>query len=298
MKANKLFNNGLSFVVSRDYKLIIPQLDVSKCDIKLFTPNTLNEWDLYCNSFNGQFDDALKLLLKKKYNVTYNNNIFIKIPYNFVGCIWDNYPDLYNCDGEQVLLYLEKTQSKLSDVYIKTSPFQCLINCKITPETFINLSVHNYSEMVRILTHNGETNPIVWCSIACWWNYISETTSQNYSEQVVSGGYGTWMQKTVNMKQELVTDVINNDDMLLHILNTYCCPKLYTRCNWFLMLHSRAESAILLDWINNNKTSVVWDDDLISDTPSYAFDNSYHYYIDNNVVMNEYEKRHMNTIEN
>ncbi len=59
-----LFKEGVSFVISYDNKLIIPQLDVNECDISLFTPNTLSEWKLFCNSFNNTFYTDLKKLLK------------------------------------------------------------------------------------------------------------------------------------------------------------------------------------------------------------------------------------------
>ena len=291
-----LFNDGVSFVISYSDKLIIPQLDVNECDISLFTPNTLNEWKLFCNSFNDTFDNAVKKI-KKKYNTTINNDIFIKIPSNYNSCIWYNYPNLYNCDGDKVLLYLEKTKSKLSDVYIKTSPFQCLINCNIRPETFLNISITNYSQLVKILIENGETNFTIWCSVACWWNYFTQTTNQTYYEQKFINNFGRWSQENINLKQEQKQEDsynVDDDDELIFILNNYCCPKLYKRCNWFLMLHSRAiisESSKLLNWINENKKNVIWDEDLISDTPSYAFNNCYNCYSDNEYILNETKKR-------
>ncbi len=290
-----LFKAGVSFVISYDNKLIIPQLDVNECDISLFTPNTLNEWNVFCNSFNDTFDKAVKKI-QKKYKTTINNNLFIKIPYNYKSCIWENFPNLYNCDGNKVLLFLEKTKFNLSNIYIKTSPFQSLINCNITPETFLNLSVTNYSQLVKILIENNETNSTIWCAIACWWNYFTEITNDTYSEQNISGGFGTWIQKNIHQKHEQENHnlYINNDDELLFILNKYCCPKIYNRCNWFIMLHYRAitnDSIKLINWINENKKNVIWDEDLISDTPSYAFNNCYNYYLDNECILNETKKR-------
>ncbi len=289
-----LFKDGLSFVINFGDKLIIPQLDVNECDINLFTPNTLNEWKKFCNSLNDTFDKAVKKI-EKKYNTTINNDIFIKIPNNYNGCIWENYPNLYNCDGDKVLLYLEKTKSKLSDVYIKISPFQCIINHNITPETFLNLSINNYSQLVKILIENKETSFTIWCAIACWWNYFTQTTNQTYYEQKVINSFGGWIEENINLKQEQeLSSIVNNDNELIFILDNYCCPKLYKRCNWFLILHSRAiinESSKLLDWINENKKNVIWDEDLISDTPSYAFNNCYNYYLDNECILNETKKR-------
>jgi hypothetical protein len=211
--------------------------------------------------------------------------------------MWENYPNLYNCDGEQMLLYLEKTQCKLSDVQIKSTPFQPIINCNITPETFLNISVHDYSKLTKILMENGETSTMVWCSIACWWNYFTQTTSQSYVQSgVMVGGAERWVEKSENQKIEKETDIlsIDNDTEWIFILNEFCCPKIFSRCNWFLMLHSRAlmnGSIKLIDWINENKKNVIWDADLLSDTSNYAFNNCYEYYLDNEYISAELKKR-------
>jgi len=289
------FNNGLSFVLNYSDKLIIPELDISECDINSFTYNTLNEWKIFCNSLNDSFDKVVQKIKKLKYKTTINNNLFIKIPYNFTGCIWENYPNLYNCNGEQVLLFLEKTKTKLSDVYIKTNPFQSIVNSNITPETFINLSINDYLKLTKILIENGETNPTIWCAVACWWNYLTEITNDAYLEQTYSGGFGKWFEKNINQKHESASDSsFDNDDEWIIILNEFCCPKLYTRCNWFLILQSRvisSNSTKLLDWIDKNKQFVVWDEDLLSDTPSHAFNACYQYYNDNECIENELKKR-------
>ena len=60
-----LFKDGLSFVISSENKLVIPQLDISECDINSFTPNTLNEWRIFCNSLNDSFDKVVKNIKKK-----------------------------------------------------------------------------------------------------------------------------------------------------------------------------------------------------------------------------------------
>lgn len=291
-----LFEIGLSFCISYENYLIIPQLDVSKCNIEQFTPNTLNEWRQFCNSLNGEFDKVLKNI-KCKYKTEEVKRLLIKIPYNYVGCIWENYPNLYNCDGEQVLLYLEKTKSKLSDMQIKSTLFQPIINCNITPETFLNLSIYDYTKLTKILIENGETSTIVWCAIACWWNYFTEVKNESYLQTgIMVGGAQRWVEKYEHQKIELATNVshIDNDTDLIYILNEYCCPKLYSRCNWFLMIHSRAiinESMQLICWIEENKKNVIWDEDLLSDTPSYAFNNCYQHYLDNEYMLGELKKR-------
>ena len=293
-----MFNNGVEFIISNEYKLIIPLLDVSKCNIELFNTNTINEWNLFIKAFDIGFENAIKSLNKKKYKTTTNNNLFIKVPYNYNSCIWDNYPDLYNCSGSQVELYLQKTKSKLSNIYIRTSPFQYLINCKVTPETFQNLSISNYSLLTEILINNGETSSIIWCAIACWWNYSTEPCIQTYTKLVSYGRFGTCTEQQI-LGKEKNTSILddNNSNILIKILNEYCCPKIYDRCNWFMILHARAKINSMfevLSWINNNKDNVNWDEDLISDTPNFAFNECYEEYDKNPVILNEIGKRFIN----
>lgn len=288
-----LFESGLSFIISIEYNLIIPQLDVSKCNIELFNNNTLIEWKLFCDSFDGEFNDVLKKI--KKYKTIKSENLFIKIPRGYTSSIWHNYPDLYECNGDQILMYLEKTQSKLSDIFIKISQFQSIINCRITPEIFSNLSISDYSRLTKILIDNGETNPLIWCSVASWWNYSSGITSHIYFETRVYSGIGTCKEKKTTIKQEIINDLlVENEDDLIKILDEYCCPRLFDRCNWFLMVHARAiinGSTKILNWINEHKKYVVWDEDLLSDTPSYAYNECYKYYSDNIYILNEHKKR-------
>jgi hypothetical protein len=288
-----MFEPGLSFSISHENELIIPQLDVSKCNIEMFTPDTLNEWKTFCKSFSGEFATVLKNIRLRKYKTEDVKRLLIKIPYNYTGCIWENYPDLYNCDGEQVLAYLEKTRSKLSTVQIKSTQFQTVINCNITPETFLNLSIHDYSRLSRILIDNGETSTIIWCSVACWWNYFTEVTAQSYVQTgVVDSGTERWVERWANQKIEHQKDTDNTDEWI-YVLNEFCCPKLYTRCNWFLMIHARAianKSIQLLNWIDEHKMHIVWDADLLSDTPSYAFNQCYQQY-DNEYISAELKKR-------
>jgi len=302
-----LFENqpGLSFIINAEDNLIIPYLDVAKCNIEMFNNETINEWHLFCKNLDGTFKDVKKKIQKYK-PTEKKNNILIKIPCNFKGCIWKNYPDLYNCNGEQTLLYLEKTRSKLSDLYIKTSASDYVISCCITPETFSNLSISNYSKLVDILIANGETNSTIWCAVACWWNYSNQLSNQKYTQILKdgilkNGVIQNYIEKYELRKKgidelkthEMHVDLFDNDDEWIKILNEYCCPKLYIRCNWFLMIHARAiinNSEKLINWINVHKNNIVWDEDLLSDTPSYAFNECYHYY-DNQYISNELGRR-------
>lgn len=289
-----LFEKGIQFIISNEYKLIIPQLDINKCNIDLFDKNTINEWRLFVNKFDDDFDKAVKKLKRKKYKIIQKYNLFIKIPYDYKSCIWENHPDLYNCTGDQVLLYLEKTQLKLSDIFIRTSPNQHLVNCNITPETFPNLSISDYTKLVEIMIKNDETNITIWCSIACWWNYSTQTVIQSVLERK-PGIIENWIEKNENRKKDITTELsFKNDEIWIKILNNYCCPKIFTRCNWFLMLHSRAKlngSTEVINWISEHKKNVIWDEDLLSDTPNFAFNECYEYYLDNEIIINELGKR-------
>ena len=287
--------NGISFIISREYNLIIPQLDVSKCNIESFDIHTIPAWKTFVQTFDGDFTTAIQKLKKKKYPITENNKCMIKIPYNYTSCIWENSPDLYNCTGEQVLCYLEKTQYKLSELCIRVSPSHPLVDCNITPETFLNLSISNYARLSEIMIANGETNPMIWCAIACWWNYSTETATNTFLKRTINGPVETYTETDEIRKRETTTvnDVLENDDLWIKILNEYCCPKIYSRCNWFLMLHARIninKSCKGMQWINENKENIVWDEDLLSDTPSYAFNECYTYY-DNPFIANELGKR-------
>ncbi len=260
-----LFKKGLFFIISYDDKLVIPHLDVSKCNIKLFNNNTINEWKQFIHTFGSNFTDIVKIIKEKKYQFVIKNNMSVKIPYGYKTCIWETYPDLYNCNGEQVLLFLEKTRSCLSNIYIRTSAYQYLVEHDICPDTFINLNISDYKKLVEILIENGEKSVVVWCSIVCWWNYRSES-------------------------------IKNNEDICINILNNYCCPKLFSRCNWFLLLHSQAkinDSTKILSWVSENKHKVLWDEDLLSDTPKHAFNECYRYYNNIEIFNNEIKKRNI-----
>lgn len=284
---------SIDFVISRDYKLIIPLLDVNKCNIELFDNNIINEWKTFINTFNDDFEKSIKKI-KKNYKSIEKNNFLIKIPYNYNKCTWDNYPDLYNCSGDKVLLFLEKTKNKLSDIKIKTSPSQSLIDCNITPETFQNLSISNFSKLTQILINNGETNANIWCAVACWWNYSTEPTVQTILKFEPNRAIPTWINTEQIGKNLISNDIlIENDDLWIFILNEYCCEKIFKRCNWFLMLHARAiinNSIKVLDWINNNIKNIIWDADLLSDTPSFAFNECYEYY-NNEIMLQELGRR-------
>ena len=288
---------SIDFIISRDYKLIIPLLDVNKCNIDLFDNNILNEWIEFINSFDDEFEKSIKKIKNKKYKTIEKNNFLIKIPYNYNKSIWFNYPDLYNCSGDKVLLYLEKTKYKLSDIMIRTSPSQTLVDCNITPETFQNLSISNYSKLTQILIENEETNVNIWCAIACWWNYLTDTHTQSILVYEPKRAVPTWIE-TNQIDKKIINNIIinKNDDILIQILNTYCCEKIFKRCNWFLMMHARAiinNSTEILCWINNNIEKIVWDADLLSDTPSYAFNECYEYY-NNEFIIQELGKRFIN----
>ena len=293
-----MLESGLSFVINSEDKIIIPQLDVSKCDIEMFNSNTLNEWYDFCRNQDGSFCNVKNKLKNYKLVNKQNSSVLIKIPYNFNGCIWKNYPDLYNCDGEQILLFLEKTRSKLSDILIKTSPSEYVITCNITPETFSNLSISNYSKLIEILIENGETNSTIWCSVACWWNYTNQLSNQKYTAILKNGLVQNYVEKYELRKEETHSNFLfDNDDEWIYILNEYCYQKLYIRCNWFLMTHARAilnNSVKVLNWINEHKNNIIWDEDLLSDTPSYAFDECYQYY-DNEYITKELGRRFIKT---
>lgn len=288
------FKVGTEFIIERHYNLIIPQLDISKCNIELFNNKTINKWKEFTNTFNIGFEEAIKKIKKGKYKII-EKKLFIKVPYGYRNNIWDNYPDLYNCDGNQVLLFLEKTQNKLSDIYIRTSPTEGIINCKITPENFPNLSICDYQRLTEILIKNGETSPTIWCAIACWWNYSINPIINKIHIIKVVGSVGSLLNvEQVEKKQEIINHEIENEDILIEILNTYCCPKIYSRCNWFLMLHScvkKNEFIKVTNWINENKKYVEWDEDLLNDTPSNAFNETYEDYKDNKLILKELGRR-------
>jgi hypothetical protein len=183
-----LFIEGLSFVIIREYNLVIPQLDVSKCNIRIFNNNTINEWKQFINTFGEDFNSVLTLIKTKKYKFIEKNNQFIKIPYGYKKCIWETFPDLYNCSGNQVLMFLEKTQICLKDIYIRTNTRQSIYEFKITPETFVNLNISNYKKLAEILINNGETNTNVWCSVACWWNYATHNDNNNDEKDILKKG--------------------------------------------------------------------------------------------------------------
>ena len=287
----ELFANGLSFIISLEYNLVIPHLDVSKTNIDLFNSNTINEWKQFIHSFGNDYKTVVKLLKARKYKTIEKTNLTLKIPFGYKTCIWETYPDLYNCSDTQVLLFLEKTQTRLSDIRIKTSPSQTVVEFYVSPETFTNLCMSNYQKLTEILIHNGETNATMWCSVACWWNYSNGLSEQNYIQTTPTG----FIDKHETRKQEISVDSsFENDDTWIKILNDYCCPKLFTRCNWFMMLHARAilnKSVKMLEWIEENKKYVVWDEDLLSDTPTYAFNECYKYYDNIPMFANELIKR-------
>jgi hypothetical protein len=288
----ELFSNGLVFIISYEYKTIIPTLDVSKCNIELFDITTISNWKKFSNNFGTDFKSVLKLIKTKKYKYIEKTNLFIKNPFMCESCVLETYPDLYECTGQQVLLFLEKTKSRLTDICIRTTPSQYLAEFYVSPETFANLSISNYEKLVEILIKNGELNTTMWCSVACWWNYISGISVQNYTELI---GTDDPIEKFEFRKEEKKNELLfDNDDEWIKILNTYCCPKIFIRCNWFMMLHARAkinESVKVLNWIEENKQKVVWDEDLLSDTPTYAFNECYKYYLDICIFENELVKR-------
>ena len=110
--------------------------------------------------------------------------------------------------------------------------------------------------------------------------------------------FGTCREQQIIGKEKNIAVLIDdNTSILIKIINDYCCPKIYDRCNWFIMLHARAKlNSIteLLVWINNNKNNVKWDEDLLSDTPSFAFNECYEEYINNPVILHEVGKRFIN----
>ena len=72
--------NCVEFIISCEYNLIIPYLNVSKCDISSFDVGTINAWKHFVLAFNeDSFDKTVKKIKNKKYKTTEKKNLFIKI---------------------------------------------------------------------------------------------------------------------------------------------------------------------------------------------------------------------------
>ena len=240
---------AIKFINIPSDKVIVPIFDVSKANFTYIDIDFLDSWKTFINNLNEQYkiDKDHKLFiteLSKNYKTVTNNTYNIMLPPYFRGGIIYNFPDLYKANNNQLIKFVEQTKIKLSDILIRTSNKQICVNLKIEPETFVNLDFSNYDWLVEQAKIND--NKKIWISIVIWWNYKNDTKIKTLEEK-------------------------NN---FIELIEKYCTPEIYY-CNYYIMLFSRIKqlgNLELINWAKKNITNIIWDEDLLSDTPTFSIE--------------------------
>lgn len=230
-------------------KLLIPYFDVSKANFEYIDTTFLNVWKNFISYLQMNFKNInkeIELLTSTGYNVTaIHLNEFLPLGFR-EGLIY-NFPDVLNCTNSQLYLFLNNTGLTLDKFLFRVNEHQSLINTKIHPYNFIHLGINNSYEIVKFA--KLQTSKTIWISIIIWWNY----------RQIDNMG----------------------EDNFIELIETYCLPNLFN-CDYFIMAYARAlesTNSTFIDWFENNKCNIIWDDDLLNDVPSYHLEickNNFH----------------------
>lgn len=239
----KTQTDAISFIYIPSDKVVIPHFDVSKAKMNDINDQFLSLWQQFINEkqqlFN-QYDRNISKfinILGLQYNIIINNDYLVMLPPHFTGGLINNFPDLYHATHNQLTEFINKTQMKLNEILIRTSEKQILVNMKLHPTTFLNLSFSDTRWLID--QAKKQSSKIIWLSIVIWWRYRDNNA---------------------------VTD-----DSLISLLETHCIPDLYY-CNYYVMFYARVlelDNKNLIKWCENHLINVIWDEDLLSDTPSY-----------------------------
>jgi hypothetical protein len=256
--------NAIYFVVVIGDRLIIPCFDVSRCDMKQIDHEFLSHWRSFIHNLQMQFvsvEKSVTYLQSNGYQIKCDGDYTTVLPTHWKGGFIYNFPDLYDASSDQIFEFLERSLIDLDDLLIKSNSKHFVVNFKVTPETFINLSLNNSSRLAKIADDQKSCKRI-WLSIIIWWKYHDGDTSS-----------------------------VEN---LVEIIEKHCLPDIFRWCNYFIMLYGRAielKDDILLSWLNHNMSKVIWDDDLLSDVSTYHMhlcSNS----IDNTQFKREFARRY------
>lgn len=228
---------AIYFVYIPADKVLIPCVDISKISMEKINKDFIQDWynfikNLQINYRKHENLDQTIDNLSKNFEIKTIENYFIILPKGFKGGFVKNYPDLFNASHEQIVNFIEKTNSMLDDIFIRTSEKIHIINMKIHPLTYLNLNIENSDWALT-----KARKKIIYISILVW---------QNYRE-----------------KDKFICNI--------ELIEKYCTPDIYN-CDNYIMLFSRAlnsKSNNLIDWCRNNKNKIIWDRDLLNDIPIY-----------------------------
>jgi len=233
--------NAIYFVVVIGDRLIIPCFDVSNCNMKHIDHEFLSNWRSFIHSLQMQFvsvEKSITYLQFNGYHIKWDNDYTTVLPPHWKGGFIYNFPDLYDASSDQIFEFLERSLIDLDDLLIKNNSKHYVVNFKITPETFINLSLCNSARLSKI-ADDQKSSKRIWMSIIIWWKYHDD-------------------------------DISSSD--LVEMLEKHCFPDIFRWCNYFIMLYGRAielKDEKLLSWLNQNMSKVLWDEDLLSDVSTY-----------------------------
>lgn len=230
------------FVVYSQDKAIVPCCDVSK--MKRLDSHFLERWDLYTRQLSlnfVNFDSEVNFLIRSGFEVKNERDSYIVLPPYFRGGYLDNLPDLSDCTSDQILSYIEITGIPLDDLRVNTSITGIFVNMRLTPETFLELSINNSLKLANLALANGTKSEKIWIAIVVWWKYCEDDESPC--------------------------------DQLINIIESKCMNSIFY-CNYYIMLCARSislQDKNLYDWCMKNQIYIIWDSDSLSDLATIHF---------------------------
>lgn len=260
-----IHKNAIQFVVVERDKLVIPCFLVHLCDLENITVTFISDWFAFVKNLQKTYvsmQQSVYQLKQSGYKVIEDNNYTVILPTHWKGGFISNYPDLFECSGDQVFEFLSRSQVELDTLLIKNNQKHHVVNYKPNPTTFVNLSIANSALFSKLAEKQG-CSARIWLSIVIWWRY-NENDDSFYALQ---------------------TDLVKE----------YCQPEIFL-CNNFIMVYARAQqlgNTELINWLRENINRIKWDEDLLSEVSQYHMNTCKDVDFENDIFTREKKRRNL-----